>query len=136
MQPEPPRHQFVVFSIIEDNDKVRPKFAQCNNCGLVHKVTELAKSEVLAGREAMGSIVAIEDIKPSLPPALINVLESNQADLPTWEAAQFIIENKRWGDFVVVSTDEEGGMRQGKYVRILGENLLKVESFTREEYIK
>jgi len=127
-----PSHQFAVFSAIEDDGSVRVRYAQCNNCGIIHRVTEINKSDVVP-REAMRAIPTIDDIKASLPPRLVDVLEMNDADLPTWEAAQFIVENKRWGDFVVLSTDEEDGLRQGKYVRIIGENLLKVETFTREE---
>ena len=28
-------HKFVVFSEIDDSDTVVPKFAQCNNCGVI-----------------------------------------------------------------------------------------------------
>lgn len=127
-----PSHQFPVFSVVEDDGKVRVKYAQCNNCGIVHCVTEINRSDVVP-REAMNSIPSIDDIRASLPQRLADLLEQNGADLPTWEMAQFIVDNKQWGGFVVLSTDEEGGLRQGKYVRIIGENLLRVETFTREE---
>lgn len=134
-RPNPPQHQFVVFSVINDDDTVKMKFVQCNNCGIVHKVTEVNRSEVVS-RESMGSLSTIDDIKVGLPTNLATVLEANSADLPTWENAQFIYENKRWGSFVVLATDEEEGLRQGKYVMILGENLIKVETFAREEIVK
>lgn len=130
-----PAHQFVVFSVINDDGTFQPRFVQCNNCGIVHKVVDLCRSEVVS-RESMGSLVTIDDVKAGLPPQLANILESNQVDLATWEMAQFIIENKQWGNFVVLTTDEEDGLRQGKYVRILGENMFKVESFAREEVLK
>ena len=134
--PNPPDHQFIVFSVIKDDETVEPKFAQCNNCGVVHKVIDVCRSEIVVGREAMGSLVTIEDVKVSLPANLATILESNDADLASWEAAQFAIENKKWGSFVVLKTDEESGLRQGKYVRILSETMFKVESFTREEITK
>ena len=133
--PSAPQHQFVVFSAIEDDGTFRVRFTQCNNCGIIHKVTDVCRSEVVP-RESMGSIPTIDDIKASLPPQLANLLESNDVDVSTWEMAQFIIENKQWGNFVVLSTDEEDGMRQGKYVRILSETLYKVETFMREEVVK
>ncbi len=129
----PPVHMFTVFSIIDDNDRVKPKFAQCTNCGIIHKVVEINKSEIVPGKEAMTTIVSIDDIKMSLPQRLSDLLESNKCDLPTWENAQFIIENKLWGQFVVLSTENEGNVKQGKYVSILGETSLKVETFAREE---
>ena len=131
----PPSHQFVVFSIIDDDGRVRPKFVQCNNCGIVHRVIDVCRSEIIPGREHMSSIVSVDDLKTALPESLRAILESNDCDLPTWEAARFIYEEKRWGEFVVLSTDAADGLQQGKYVRILGDNLFKVESYVREELV-
>jgi len=132
----PPQHQFVVFSILDDNDAVQPKFVQCNNCGIIHKVIEVNRSVIVAGREDMKSIADIDDIKLNLSPNLSALLEQNNADLPTWEAVQYAIVNEQWGSFIVLSTDEEDGLKQGKYVRILGQNMFKVETFTREEVVR
>ncbi len=132
---DPPNHMFVVFSVVEDDGEFRVRFAQCNNCGIIHKVTEVNRSTIVS-REAMGSLVTIDDVKGSLPARLVELLDSNGADLATWEMASFIVENKKWGEFVVLAAEEESGLKQGKYVRILGESLFKVESFTREEVIK
>lgn len=133
--PDPPQHQFVVFSIVNDDDTIQPKFAQCNNCGIIHKVTEINRSEVVS-RESMSSIKTSSDIKLGLPSNLVGLLEANDAELHTWEHAQFIIENKLWGDFIVLTTEVEDGLREGKYVRILGENMFKVDTFAREEVVK
>jgi len=132
---DPPNHQFVVFSEINDDGTVKHKFSQCNNCGIVHKVIDICRTEIIQGKDAMGSILTIDDVKASLPTNLVRLLETNDVDLATWEFAAFIVENKQWGSFVVLSTDEESGTKQGKYVRIMGENLFKVESFSRDEVI-
>lgn len=131
--PNPIKHQFMVFSTIDDNDSVIQKFAQCNNCGLVHKITDICKSEIISGKEQSNSIVSVEDIKLSLPPNLSAILERSNVDLSTWELAQFIIETKRWGEFVILGVEEESGVKQGKYVRIMSETFFKVESFNRNE---
>ena len=131
----PPVHKFIVFSVIDDDDKVVPKFAQCNNCGLIHKIVDICSSEIMRNREFMTSIKTIDDIKQSLPENLAKTLELNKSDLPTYEAVSFIYENKLWGSHVVMNSDSEDGLRQGKYVRILGEVLFKVESYTREEVV-
>lgn len=128
--PDPPVHMFVVFSVIID-DKVNTKFSQCNNCGTIHKVTDICTSEIIQSKDFMNSLIKIEDIKPSLGQNFVSILESNQADLATWEAVQFIVENKKWGEFVVLTSDSEENDIIGKYIRILGENICKVESFTR-----
>ena len=131
--PEPPMHQFVVFSVIEDDNTVRVKFAQCNNCGVIHKVTDVCKSEILQTRESMSSLLTVNDIRTGLPANLVMILDTNVADLPTWEAAQFIYENKQWGSFTVLTVDTDSDTRQGKYLQILGENMFKVSTFSREE---
>ena len=133
--PNPPAHQFIAFSAIDDNDDVVVKYAQCNNCGLIHKVVDICKSEILPGKENLASILTIEDIKLSLPPNLVAILERNNVELPTWELAQFIVENKLWGDFVILAKEEENGTKQGKYVRFMSESFFKIESFNRTEVI-
>ena len=133
---EPPVHQFVVFSVIDDDDKLTVKFSQCNNCGVIHKITDVCKSELIQTRESMGSLLTIDDVKVGLPQNLVVILEGNGADLPTWEAARFILENKQWGNYTVLNTDSDSGIRQGKYLQIIGENLFKVNTFAREELLK
>lgn len=129
---DPPIHQFVVFSLLKD-DVVVPKYSQCNNCGLIHKVIDLCTSEIQRGKENMNSIIKIEDVKPSLHVNFISLLESNNCDIATWEAVQFNVENKNWGSFVVLTTDKQEGEINGKFIKILGEALCKVESFSRSD---
>lgn len=129
----PPRHQFSVFSSIDEDDNVVVKYAQCNNCGLVHRVIDICKSEIMQGKEAMSSILTIDDIKMSLPSNLSNILERNKADLATWEQAQFILENKEWGNFILLAAEEDSGVKQIKYIRVMSESFFKIESFSREE---
>lgn len=129
---DPPAHKFIVFSVIQDDGTVTPKYAQCNNCGVVHKVTDICRSEIISGKEHMSSILNVDDIKPSLHPNFAHILETNSADLATWEAVQHVVESKRWGEIVVLTTETEGNELHGKYIRILGESLCKVEPFTRQ----
>jgi hypothetical protein len=131
----PPSHKFLVFSSIDDDDNVKTKYAKCNNCGIIHKVIEIGKSEILK-KDEMASILSVDDIKASLPEHLSFILEKNSADLPSWESAKFIFENKKWGDFVVITTEDDGDTLHGKYVTILSENTFRVESFERQEILK
>lgn len=132
--PEKKQHRFTVFSEIVD-DVVKHKFAQCNNCGLIHKVTDICTSEIMSGKEAMNSILTIDDIKPGLHPSLISILERYQCDLPTWEQAKFISENKKWGEVIILTSDLEDDTKVIKYLRILGETLFKVDSHSRKEIV-
>lgn len=134
-RPEPPIHRFIVFSQFDDDGVVVPKYVQCNNCGIIHKVVDICKSEILSTKENMSSVVTIEDIRPGMHPGLAGVLEKNNADLPTWEACQYILDNKLWGTHVVLTTDVDQESRAGKYVRILGEAMFKVDSYVSQEVV-
>lgn len=133
---DPPRHKFVVFSILDENDKVDPKYSQCNNCGLIHRVIDICTSEIQQSKENSSFILNIDDIKISLPKDLSIILEKYRVDLPSWEQAVFILENKEWGNFIMLEQEDEGDTKMGKYVRILGENFFKIENFSRNELIE
>ena len=88
----PVYHKFVVFSVVNDADSVVNKVAQCNNCGILHKVFEIGKSEILTGDEdGDSSVLTKEDIKMMLPSSVSNVLENYSADLSTWEQCLSLI---------------------------------------------
>lgn len=130
----PPQHQFVVFSVLEDDVPVI-KYSQCNNCGIIHKVTDFCKSEIVQGKEYMSSLMSVEDIKQNLPQNLVDILERNSVELPGWEQAAFLLENKEWGNFVILTQDTDSGAVHGKYVRFMSESFFKIESFVREDVI-
>jgi len=132
----PTFHRFPVFSIIDDDDHVEPKFVACPNCGIVHKIIDLCRSEIQPGRENNSSVVTIDDLKSALPEKLVAILESNDAHISSWEEAQFIIEAKDWGRNIVLSTENIGDSVQGKFVKILGDHLFKVDTFVRDEILK
>ena len=135
-KPDAPLHQFIVFSLLdEDSDQIKLKFAQCDNCGLIHKVTEIGTSEILAGRESLNSIVSLDEIKIGIPPILAAILQNHHADRAMYEHASWIVSSGQWGTIIILSTDVIDGMTQGKYVTVLGETLFKVDTFIRNEII-
>jgi len=133
--PDPPLHQFAVFSVMVNNDVI-PKFVQCPNCGLVHKVTDINKSEIKHGRENMSAIMTIDDVRRSLPDELVDLLSQHELSIAVWEQVKFIIDNERWGSFIVLASDEEDGVRQGKLLKILGKTLYNIETFIRDEIME
>lgn len=98
-------HKFVVFSLVDD-DQVREKIVQCNNCGVIHRVTDHCKSEILHGKEESGSIRTIEDIELSLPERLAAYLKSQNVDVATWEQVEWLTENAQESE-VVLRRDEQ-----------------------------
>lgn len=134
-KPEPPNHHFVVFSEIDDEDKVKHKIVQCNNCGVLHKVIDICSSEILEKKEDSKSVITIDDLKSTLHPNLVAILEKNVSDIATWENVKFIVENKIWGSAVTISSELEEKSRIGKLLIILGDSLFKIDQFSREEIL-
>jgi hypothetical protein len=128
-------HQFVVFSTIDDSDTVLPKYVQCNNCSVVHKIYDLCKSEIVAGRDELNSVNTIDDIIYTIPEDIRGVLESYDVDLPTWEHAQFVLQNKVWGTAVILTKDVLEDETQGKLLMIKGPREFNIETFIVENYI-
>ena len=134
-RPDPVFHQFVVFSTIDESDTVSPKYVQCNNCSVIHKVYDLCKSEIIAGKDELLSVATIEDIMYTIPEDIRGVLENYNADLPTWEHTQFTLHNKVWGTSVILTKDVLDNETQGKLLRIEGPREFKIETFIIENYI-
>ena len=131
--PDPPSHEFKVFSVHDDvTDEFEQSFVQCDNCGVVHKVTDVCTSTILRGRDEMSSVVTIEDMRNAVPQNFAVLLDQNKVDLPTWQQVAWTLEEKRWGTSIVLASEYIDGTRQGKIVTILGETLYKISSFTSE----
>ena len=128
-RPNPTYHQFVVFSEIDDGDTVVPKYVQCDNCGVIHKVFDICKSEIISGKDELNTVSTIEDLKLMLPDDVSRVLESYVCDLATWENVHFILSNNKWGQHVVLTRDFVNDEEQGKVLRFEGPRQIKIESF-------
>lgn len=133
---KPPFHQFPVFSIIDDDNTVKSKMVQCENCGIIHKVHEIGKSTILKNKENMSSIITIEDLVDSLNDKLVSLLQKNNVeDVSKWEEAKFIIDNEQWGNFIVLSKDLNDDEVNIKLLKIISKNIFVVENETRIERI-
>ena len=130
---DPLFHKFVVFSVVDEEDKVIEKFCHCNNCGVVHKIHDLCKSEIVVGRESSMSVMTKNDIKLSLPANLSKILETYECDLPVWEEVQFYYETNLEAPPIILTKEEFKGTVTGKVLHMLGSTKVKIESFTREE---
>lgn len=123
-------HKFVVFSIIDDDDNVVLSHAQCNNCGVIHRIVDVCKSEIIAGRDTSVSILTIDDIKQSLHPNVVSVLETYAAPLATWQEAAFICQNAKWGSHVNLTSESIGDSVEGKTLIFTGNGSVKIEAFS------
>lgn len=129
---EPPVwHQFVVFSEIDEKGAVVPRFCQCNNCGVIHKVTETGRSSILK-RETMPSLPTKDDLKMNLPEKFVAILEKYDCELPTYQEAIFIFEHKFFGKAIILTREHTDGLIVGKYVQVIGDTLWRVIDFQEE----
>jgi hypothetical protein len=130
--PDPISHKFVVFSELDETGAVKSSYSQCNNCGVIHKVTEVGQSEILKKEESKSLLTTKDEIATSLPDWLKSTLEKYECDLHIWQEAQFIHLHKLWGRGIILSKEKEGEQIHGKICQILGESIHKIESFERE----
>lgn len=121
-------HKFIVFSEIKKDGSIKQTYIKCNNCDAIHKILEVAKTEIQK-KESTNVVPTIEDIKTNIPVWLSTLLQQNDCPLPTWQEAQFIIENNLWNKFIILSREKDSSNQEKyitKYVLILGENLHRV----------
>ena len=132
--PTPVFHKFTVFSVIS-NDVVEPKYVQCNNCNLVHKVYDLCKSEILPGRDELRNVVTKEEVAFSLPEDVRNLLETYDCDLPIWEHIAFVLEEEQWEQRVILTREKVEEETVGKSLVIKGPNKFKLENYINREIV-
>lgn len=130
---EPPVfHKFIVFSVINEDGSIKPSYAKCNNCGGVHKITEVGVSEKLK-KETVSLLPDVEEIKSTLPEKLVSLLEKYKLPLPTWQEIKFLYENEKWERAVILSREQENNEVSGKYLVLYGKTLWKIDGYSSEE---
>ena len=132
---DPPLHKFKVFSIQDDDGNVIEKMVTCNNCGVVHRVYEICKSEILNNVEGTKSSVTIEDMSLMFPESVLNILKSYEKELPDYEHVKFMIDENKTGDFIILSQEFTDGRRTGKVLKYKGRNKFEIEPFSMSEII-
>ena len=127
----PVYHKFVVFSVL-DEDAIQKKLVQCNNCGIIHKVVDLCKTEIAHGMEEGQSLRSIEDIKIGIPDKMVNFLIQQNADISTWEYVEFILDNKQEKE-VILKKEQKDDLTQLKILHIKEDGTFKVKNETRQD---
>ena len=130
----PPLHKFKVFSVQKGN-KIVEKMVTCNNCGVVHRVYEVCKSEILNNVEGTRSSVTIEDIAVMIPETILGLLKSYEKELPDFEHVKFMLDENKVGDFIILSQEFNDGRRTGKVLKYKGNSKFEIEPFSRLEVL-
>ena len=133
---KPLYHKFKVFSVLE-NDELEEKYVICNNCGILHKVSEVNQSEILWGLEEEKSMVTtIDDIKFNINesfPKIVQLFEEKEVDITMWEKFNFIIE-ENISDTIVISKSENKDKIIYKIVEI-DNNKTKIKNEIVQRYL-
>ncbi len=133
---EPVYHKFVVFSQVDvESDTVIPSYAQCNNCGTVHKVHDICKSQIVTGKEESAAVEQIKDVAMSLPASLVELFQSYSLELPDYMLARHVLDYNQWNTTIVLTQEKDGDMTTGKLLRFIGPERFRVEPFSRKDYI-
>ena len=121
-------HKIEVFSEIDEEDNVTEKFIVCDNCGVVHKVFDLCKSEIQTQHETITSVRTIPEIKMSLDDNICQLLEKNNCHVSTWENIEFILDNEIFDLPVVINRENIKGKTNIKYVELKKNGKFKIKS--------
>ena len=77
-------------------------------------------------REDMTSILSIEDIIMMLPGKISDILTKNRADIADFEHALDILDNKRWGENIVVKRSIVNDIENVKILQINSEDIIRL----------
>jgi len=128
-------HKFVVFSVVSEG-VVEPKYVQCNNCGIVHKVYDLCKSEIVSGRDELRSVSTKEELSLSVPPDLRGLLDTYGCELPIWEHIKFILDEGGWGERVILTRETVNGEVTGKVLTVAARDRFTLENYISRETVE
>ena len=132
---DPVFHEFVVFSTFSD-DSFNESFAQCNNCGVVHRVYDLCKSEIIESKEELRSVQTKEDICISLSSDVVSLLESCNADLATYQEVSWTLDNNFETKKILLQKEIVDDYVTGKFLSISKNGRMKVEPFNYQANLK
>ena len=132
----PPVHKFPVYSKIDDTGRVIEKIVKCNNCDSLHRVFEIGKSQFIPGKDETKVNTKIDDLIHSFDQKFVNVLKEYQCDISTWEHILDIIEEKRWGEPVVIKRDIIEEKTIVKFLEVKSKNSFNIKIETIDEFIR
>ena len=130
----PPLHEFVVFSITE-NDKLVPGISQCNNCGITHRVIDFCKSEIIPTSENTNVSLTVDDIRLLLPDGVATLMEQNECELADYEYVKFMLDYNVEDEFLILGKEVIDEKVQGKLLKYKGNGKFSVEPFSSQEKI-
>lgn len=132
----PPVHKFPVYSKIDDSEKVIQKIVKCNNCEALHKIIEIGKSQIIAGKDQTIVTLSKDDLVNNLPKNLVSILSNYDCDISSWEHAEDIIYEKRWKEPIVLKREIIDEKTNVKILEIIDSRTFKIRNEVINEFLK
>ena len=130
-------HQFQVFSLIDENGNFVESNVQCDNCGIIHRVIEMCKSELLIGKETSKAVETIKDVQHFLPKHVISILEDYHCEIADYQYIKYCIETNSLENFIILTREqEEDGTIVGKILKYKGNDKFAIEPYLINKEIK
>lgn len=131
MDKETPQfYEFIAISEVDENGDVVPRTIPCDNCGRLHEVYEICKSNVIDGTDSPIGILSMEEIEMSIPEKLQKLLKDNKCPKHTWEEASLILEKELWGSSIILNRDIQNNKVFCKTLKILGVTFYRIDNST------
>lgn len=126
---EPIYHKFTVYSKFDENNKIIPKYQKCNNCGTVHFVYEICKSDVKIGKEDTSNLcLSIKDLSIGFSDKLVKILEDYNCEIDVYEIIEDVFHEKIFPFDIILKReiiDEEYNI---KILTISGNDNFKIKT--------
>ena len=104
---------------------------------IIHKAyvpSNLSIVDLIASKKLFDFLYS-NDIKFTIKEDVRSILETYDADLPTWEHVQYIFKNKVWGTTVILKRDVLEEETQGKMLSINGPTEISIETFITQNWM-
>ena len=96
---------------------------------------DVCNSEIQLGQE-VGAVMSKQDCGMMLPSGVKQILETYGCEVPDWEHALYILQNEKWGDFIIVNREEtEVGDLTGKILRFNAPGNYRLEPFLQKRTV-
>ena len=69
------------------------------------------------------------ELSPQIRTDVARVLDSYDCELPSWEHAEFILNNQQWGNMITLTRDEADDEITGKALQIEGPSQISIVTY-------
>lgn len=126
-------HKILVYSKFDTKGKIIEKIISCENCGTLHKVFDVCKSDIVKnGKDENRAAITIEELELQLPDKIIRILEKNKCTIPIYEEIVDAVEKEVSNHNVVISREVIEGKYQVKILNI-NQGKFKIKNETIED---